>query len=47
MHQQLMAYLWLEAQAHAASRQGPEAEKMLSYLTCVTGRRCAALLLCL
>lgn len=33
MHQQLMAYLWLEAQAHAASRQGPEAEKMLSYLT--------------
>jgi hypothetical protein len=29
---QLMAYLWLEAQAHAAAADGPGAERLLSYL---------------
>ena len=38
---QLMAYLWLEAQHHAAQRAGEGQERLLSYLTCVlcVGRR--------
>ena len=32
-----MAYLWLDAQAHAAAREGPGAERLLSYLTCARG----------